>query len=68
MPMPSVAPLLSDIIQAALEARLSPLVSRVAVIVADIAGPERALGFIQACVREGEGRGLELLDVGTVLR
>lgn len=58
----------SDIIQAAFEARLSPLVSRLAVFVADIAGKERALRFIEGCKLEGESRGIALLAVGTVLR
>ena len=58
----------SDIIQAAFEARLSPLVSRIAVIVADIASTERALRFIEACRLEGEARGIQLLEVRTVLR
>ena len=57
----------SDIIQAAFEARLSHLASRIAVIVADIASKDRALRFIDACRLEGEARGIELLAVGTVL-
>lgn len=60
--------MLSHIVQAAFEAHLSPLASRIAVLVADLAGTERALGFIAACVRTDEARGIALLDVGTVLR
>jgi hypothetical protein len=59
--------MIADIIQAAFEAKLSPLVSRIAVIVADIAGTERALRFIEACRLEGEARGLQLLEVRTIL-
>lgn len=58
----------SDIIQAAFDAKLSQLVSRIAVIVADIAGKERALDFIESCRLEDEARGLSLLHVGTVLK
>jgi len=58
----------SDIIAAASDAKLSQLVSRIAVIVADIAGQERARDFIEACRLEDEARGLELLPVGTVLK
>lgn len=58
----------SDVVQAAFEARLSPLASRIAVIVADIAGKDRAHRFIASCRLEGEARGLQLLDVGTTLR
>lgn len=58
----------SDIIEAAREARLSSLVSRIAVIVADIAGKERALAFIESCRLEDEAHGIRLLKVGTVLR
>ena len=58
----------SAIIQAAFDARLSPLVSRLAVIVAGIAGKARAMRFIEVCKLEGESRGIALLAVGTVLK
>ena len=58
----------SHVIQAAFDAGLSPLASRVAVIVADLAGSERALRFIDCCTLENEARGIEGLSVGTVLK
>jgi hypothetical protein len=57
--------MVSDILQAAFEAGLSPLVSRIAVVVADISGTERALGFIDACRLEDEAWGTAPLEVGT---
>lgn len=56
----------SDIIQAAYDAQLSPIVSRIAVIIADIAGKNRALRFIDSCKHEGEARGINLLEMDTV--
>lgn len=57
----------SDVTHAAFIARLSPLASRIAAIVAEIAGKERALKYIDACIAECESRGIELLAFGTVL-
>lgn len=39
----------SDIVQAASEAQLSPILCRVALIVAEVEGEERALGFVASC-------------------
>lgn len=47
----------SDILQAALDAHLSPIVCRVALLVADIEGEEQALRFVAAF-------GLEHADQG----
>lgn len=63
-----VSTMFTDVIEAAFEARLSPLASRIAVIVADIDGRTRALRFIAACQLEDEARGIALLDMGTVLK
>ena len=57
-----------DIIEAAFEARLSPLTSRIAVIVADIDGKTRALNFVDACRLEDKARSIARLDMGTVLK
>ena len=58
---------MQKIIQTAFEARLSPLAGRVAVIVADIAGSERALRFIKSCRLEDEFRAGRRLNAGAVL-
>jgi hypothetical protein len=50
--------MLSDVAQAASEAGLSPLVVRIALLLADIDGRDRALQFIESCRREDEIRTL----------
>lgn len=53
--------MLSDVANTAREAGLSSLVIRVAVILADIDGEERAMRFIKSCQEEDELRALKRL-------
>lgn len=56
----------SDVSKVAQDANLSPIVRRVALVLADIAGEERALRFVEGCKLEDDARRTTRLDVDFV--